>query len=86
MLSAAFSKFNGNTFLFLQLFRLFTSNEADDDDEDDDEELRQRRYSLQLNDSRGYRRGKKLSTQPQLDSEDEVEQIAAELLSRQNTM
>lgn len=69
-------------------FRLFSSNEVNDDDNDgdDDEELRQRRYSLQLNGSRGHRRGKKLSTQPQLDSEDEVEQLATELLSRQNTM
>lgn len=77
---------NFNEYFSLLVFRLFTSNEANDD-EDDDDELRQRRYSLQLNDSRGYRRGKKLlTTQPQLDSEDEVEQAAAELLSRQNTM
>ncbi|KAL7044210.1 hypothetical protein ACKWTF_001828 [Chironomus riparius] len=61
----------------------FKSNEGNDDETNEDE-LRQRRYSLQLNESRGYRRGKKLSTQPQLDSEDELE-LPAELLSRQNT-
>ncbi|XP_070494834.1 cyclic nucleotide-gated cation channel subunit A-like isoform X2 [Chironomus tepperi] len=58
-------------------------NEGNDDETNEDE-LRQRRLSLQLNESRCYRRGKKLSTQPQLDSEDELE-IPAELLSRQNT-
>ncbi|KAG5674239.1 hypothetical protein PVAND_004219 [Polypedilum vanderplanki] len=52
-------------------------------DDNEDEELRQRRYSLQ-NDSRTHRRVKKLSTQPQLDSEDELEPTT-ELLSRQNT-
>lgn len=61
----------------------FKSNEGNDDEANEDE-LRQRRYSLQLNESRGYRRGKKLSTQPQLDSEDELEP-PTELLSRQNT-
>lgn len=79
-------------FTFSYSLRLFSSNEVndeDDGDDDDDDELRQRRYSLQLNGSRGHRRGKKMTTQPQLDSdeEDEVEQVAAaELLSRQNTM
>ena len=74
-------------FIYLIRFRLydtpFKSNEGNDDETNEDE-LRQRRYSLQLNESRGYRRGKKLSTQPQLDSEDELE-LPAELLSRQNT-
>lgn len=62
------------------------SNEGNDDDDDDndDEELRKRRYSLQLNESRAHRRGKKLTTQQQLDSEDELEQTT-EFLSRQNT-
>lgn len=60
----------------------FNENEESDEEESD---WKQRRYSLQLH-SKGYRRtGAKVSTQPQLDSEDENEQ-PSEFLSRQNTM
>lgn len=74
-------------FLFRNYFRLSENNFNDDDsNEDEDEEWAQRRYSLQLNEPRGYRRNKaKVSAQPRLDSEDENEQ-PSELLSRQNTM
>jgi len=66
--------------------RLNESNFNDDDSDDDEEDLRQRRYSLQLSDSKGFRRSKgKVSAQPQLESEDENE-LPSDLLSRQNTM
>lgn len=73
-------------FSFRHYFRLSENNFNDDDSNEEDEEWVQRRYSLQLNEARGYRRNKaKESAQPRLDSEDENEQ-PSELLSRQNTM
>lgn len=65
----------------------FRVNEAnfnnEESNDEDDEWTHQRRYSLQLNGSRGYRR-KRAAAQPTLDSEDENEQ-PTELLSRKNT-
>lgn len=77
---------NPNIIYFNSLFLLciysFNENEESDEEESD---WKQRRYSLQLH-SKGYRRTQaKVSTQPQLDSEDENEQ-PSEFLSRQNTM
>lgn len=58
-------------------------NEGSNDEEE--EWMQGRRYSLQLNESKAYRRSKlKISAQPQLDSEEENEQPTE--LSRQNTM
>lgn len=65
--------------------RLVENHQKDDDSDEEGDEWKTRRYSLQLN-SKGYRRTRaNISTQPQLDSDDEVEQ-PVELLSRQNTM
>lgn len=68
-----------------------SANEEDDSDTEATNQWKQRRYSLQLNSSKGYNRTRaKLSIQPQLDSEEETDephqQQPIEMLSRQNTL
>lgn len=84
-------------FLFLSFITTLngslSTNEEDESDDEEVNEWKRRRYSLQINStSKGYQRTRaKISIQPQLDSEDEVEQQPQppgnnELLSRQNTV
>lgn len=53
--------------------------------EEEEDEYKHRRYSLQLNGSKSYRRPK-VSMEPQMDSEEEENSVVNEFLSRQNTL